>query len=173
MRSVSRASYFFSANHAPGPISAAPTRTASTIKLQSGGRHAAARTSSRCGRGTVGEADGAALGKRDGAEVEGSGVGAKLVDGAGDGTAVVGMAVDGEGDGSGVGAGDGTAVVGAGDGNGVGSIVGAAVVGEGDGSGVGSIEGMNVTVGPGLGARDGGADGTLVVGAALGSDVVG
>ena len=69
MRSVSRASYFFSANHAPGPISAAPTRTASTIKLQSGGRHAAARTSSRRGRGAVGEADGAALGKRDGAEV--------------------------------------------------------------------------------------------------------
>ena len=59
------------------------------------------------------------------------------------------------------------------DGSGDGRIVGVAVVGEGDGSGVGSIEGMNVTVGPGLGARDGGTVGTLVVGAALGSDVVG
>ena len=76
------------------------------------------------------------MGARDGAAVEGSGVGAKLVDGAGDGTAVVGIAVDGEGDGSGVGAGDGTAVVGAGDGSGDGRVVGVAVVGEGDGSGV-------------------------------------
>ena len=32
------------------------------------------------------------------------------------------------------------------------------------------IEGMNMTVGKGFGARDGGTVGTLVVGAALGSD---
>ena len=58
------------------------------MKLQSGGRHAAARTSSRRGRGAVGEADGAALGKRDGAAVDGSGVGPGEIVGAADGSEV-------------------------------------------------------------------------------------
>ena len=156
MRSANRASYFFSANHAPGPISAAPTSTASTIKLQSGGRHPAARTSSRRGRGAVGEA---VVGTRDGAAVVGSSVGpgemaapAKVVE-----TALALARLSSE---------RVTAMASA--------AVGAAVVGEGDGSGVGSIEGGNVTVGPGLGARDGGTVGTLEgggVGTALGGEL--
>ena len=74
-----------SAKRAPQPISAAPTSTASKMKLQSGGCHA---VGAAVGAAVVGVDDGAGVGTRDGAAGGGSGVG-KLVDGAGDGTAVV------------------------------------------------------------------------------------